>query len=139
MKTIEGVYLGSREIEDGKIVGRIEPEEGLAELEVPIGLLPDRVEPQDKVTIMGTVQPEGVMLPPKERLYVVDRIEAGIAVMDSWRGSGNLSIPAKRIPNPHEGAHYELIFLERPKIEEQHEEDLEELQEELSEDGSSRG
>lgn len=132
MKAVRGEFIEKQEIEDGKIVARIQPEDAPA-FNVPIGLLPDRAQEGDMVSLRGIVKTEGTMIPPKERLFVLDRIVAGEAVLKSWRGDGALHINASRIPNPHEGGHYEIVFFERPKLEEEHEEDLQELQEELAE------
>jgi hypothetical protein len=132
MKATSGEYVESHEIEDGKIVARIQPEDAPA-FSVPIGLLPDRAQEGDMVSLRGIVKTEGTMIPPKERMFVLDRIEAGEAVLHSWRGDGSLVINASRLPNPHEGGHYEIVFFERPKLEEEHAEDLEQLQEDLME------
>lgn len=130
MKTIEGEYLGSREIEDGKTVGRIEPEDPPI-IEVPIGLIPDRAQQGDTIRLSGIVT-GGDFSVPKDRSIVVDRIENGIAVVE-FLDEGGFQISANRLPNAHEGAVYELIPVERPHIEERLREQISNLQDSLAE------
>jgi len=130
MKKIEGEYLGSREIEDGKTVGRIEPEDPPV-IEVPIGLIPDRAQEGDTIRVSGIVT-AGNFSVPKDRSIVVDRIENGVAVVE-FLDEGGFQISANRLPNAHEGGVYELVPVERPHIEERLRNQIEELQEDLIE------